>query len=147
MPGQVGQLSQGPRQNPVADGTQVLEEQTLVVGDLVPAQELRLHEPFGERHFARQKRQELQARRKFPLPRRRRGKADSIQIYKSTRDPLGGSGRPRVIPGRHSKVPSFSLRSSILLWIPGIIRTPAHTRTHAHTHMQQSPGQWREDAC
>lgn len=55
MPGQVGQLSQGPGQNHVTDGTQVLEKQTFIVGDLVPAQKLWLHNPFGEWHFARQK--------------------------------------------------------------------------------------------
>lgn len=55
MSGQVGQLSQGPGQNHVTDGTQVLEKQTFIVGDLVPAQKLRLHNPFGEWHLERHK--------------------------------------------------------------------------------------------
>lgn len=54
MPSQVGQLSQGPGKNHVADGTQVLEKQTFIVRDLVSAKKLRLHNPFGEWHFVRQ---------------------------------------------------------------------------------------------
>lgn len=52
VPGQVGELAQGARKHHVADGAQILEERALVVGDGVSAQELRLHDPLGERHFA-----------------------------------------------------------------------------------------------
>lgn len=60
--GQVGELAEAARERHVADGAQVLEEQALIVGHGVPAQQLRLHDPFSERHF-------LQTRnRSAPLP-------------------------------------------------------------------------------
>lgn len=49
--GQVGELAEAARERHVADGAQVLEQQALIIGNGVPAQKLRLHDPFGERHF------------------------------------------------------------------------------------------------
>lgn len=69
--------------------------------------------------------------------------------YINPREARWGSGRLRVIPGRQSKVPRFSLRSSILLLVSGDhSHSRSHTHTHAHTcRTQLSPGQWCEDAC
>lgn len=50
MFGQVRQLPQGPRQSHVTDGDQILENQTLFIWDLIPAQKLRLHHSFGKWH-------------------------------------------------------------------------------------------------
>lgn len=49
--GQVRELTEAARERHVADGAQVLEEQTLITGHGVSAQQLRLHDPFRERHF------------------------------------------------------------------------------------------------
>lgn len=50
MLGQVRQLSQGPRQSHITDGDQILEQQTLLVWDLIPAQQLGFHDAFGKWH-------------------------------------------------------------------------------------------------
>lgn len=56
MFGQVRQLPQGPRQSHVTDGDQILEKQTLLVWDFIPAQQLRFHESFGKGHVGADRR-------------------------------------------------------------------------------------------
>lgn len=77
MSSEVGQLSQGPGQNHVADLTQVLEQQTLVVRDVVPAQQRGLHDPLGKRHG----KGEFKAKCKILVSRKRASlQTDNIQV-------------------------------------------------------------------